>query len=721
MFGSLAAGMIAAATIAAYSNCFSGVFVLDDDASILQNATLRHLGDLRAVLTPLSGGGLTVDGRPILNLSFAINYAISGTAVWSYHAVNLLIHVLGALALFGVARRVLEAGSGRPGEPARRLAPAPFAFAVAILWAVHPLNTESVTYVAQRAESLMGLFYLLTLYCFIRYAAGRTSPRRAGSRVWAILSVLACFLGMGTKEVAVSAPIAVLLVDRLFCSGSLPGAWRARKGYYLALFSSWILLVALAWHTGSRGGTSGFGSGVSAWKYWATQPAAVMRYLKLAVWPNPLVFDYGTEWARGLAQIAGPALLTGGLLGAALYGLIRNRAWGVLGFCFFALLAPTSLVPGNRQTAAEHRMYLALIPVLIAALAAVGLLLERIARSSGKDSPAGSESRAAAGLAFLALLAAVPAAFATFGRNSDYASELRLYGDSAAKMPDNAYAQANYGTALLFAGDCAEAEAHLKAALRSDPGLQDAEDNLGNVCSSLGRYEEAEVHYRRAIRINPRFAQAHDNLAKTFLKEDRVAEARSEAEAGLRLEPNSPGAHDDLGMVLLREGRPAEALAELGRATALAPGNPDMHINLGNALRSSGQPEKACEEYAIAARLDPRSGQVYYNWGNALMDLRRNDDAEARLRLAIQFEPGNSSAHQNLGNVLLAENRPEEAVEQYAAAVKLAPDRALAHYNYANGLLRLGRREEAAAEFRKALQLDPALAPAARLLRALGG
>src|ERR1035438_6675615 len=241
----VAAGLIALAVLAAYANSFSGAFVLDDASSIAGNPTIRHLWPLGGPLSPPHGRGLTVDGRPILNISLAINYALSGIHPWSYHALNLLIHGLAGLTLFGVVRRTLD----RLGMPADS---ALLALCAAFLWTLHPLQTESVTYVIQRAESLMGLFYLLTLYCFIRYAdrtprsdassnAGKTAPV-----LWAVFSVLACLLGMATKEVMVTAPVMVFLYDRTFFSGSFAQAWRRHRRLYAGLACTWLLQIGRA-------------------------------------------------------------------------------------------------------------------------------------------------------------------------------------------------------------------------------------------------------------------------------------------------------------------------------------------------------------------------------------------------------------------------------------------------------------------------------------------
>ena len=164
--------------------------------------------------------GATVGGRPLLHVSLALNHALSGPAVWSYHAANLVIHVLAALALFGVARRTLQRTPLAPQA-------FPAAWFTALLWTLHPLQTESVTYVVQRAESLCGLLYLAALYGFIR-GSGSGSDRRG--RAWLAASVAAAWLGAATKEVMATAPLLILLHDRAFVAGSFRAAWRARRG-----------------------------------------------------------------------------------------------------------------------------------------------------------------------------------------------------------------------------------------------------------------------------------------------------------------------------------------------------------------------------------------------------------------------------------------------------------------------------------------------------------
>ena len=291
----LSACLIVAATLAAFSNSFGGPFVFDDRSAIVENPTIRRLWPPSTPLGPPSNGA-TVTGRPLLNLSLAINYAMGGLDVWGFHAANLAIHLAAALLLFGILRRTLLLPAMRDRFGA---AATPLGLAVAALWALHPLQTESVTYLAQRAESLVGFFYLLALYGLIRGAGegigewgfgigprgkqpGNSNPLSLIPHPlnppnpltpWYAVSFLACLLGMASKEVMVSAPVILLIFDRTFLSGSFRAAWRQRRGLYLALAGTWLLLAWLVFSAGNRGGSAGFGTEIGPGNTSARKPA----------------------------------------------------------------------------------------------------------------------------------------------------------------------------------------------------------------------------------------------------------------------------------------------------------------------------------------------------------------------------------------------------------------------------------------------------------------
>lgn len=591
----LAGLVLALAVVAAYLTSFRGAWVFDDLHAIVENPTIRDLGRLDRVLSAPGVEGGTIGGRPVVNLTLALNYAISGLQPGSYHAVNLLIHVLAALTLFGLVRRTLLR---LPRFAASAL---PLALAIAGLWALHPLQTESVTYIVQRAESLMGLCFLLTLYCFVR---STDSPRPRG---WQAAAFAACLAGMGCKEVMVAAPLLVLLHDRTFVAGSWRAAWRQRGRFHAALAGTWLLLAALVAGTAGRGGTAGFATGISGWNYALTQCTAVIRYLRLTLWPDPLVFDYGTPLARSLAEVAPEALLLLLLLGATAWALARKPAPGFAGAWFFLILAPSSsVVPVATQTMAEHRMYLPLA-------GALALLVLGVHAAAGRR----------AGPAWLAL--ALVAGGLTARRNLAYQSETALWADTVAHRPENPRAHANLGIALAEAGRLPEAAARLEEAWRLQPDNAATRLNLCEVLTRLDRAAEAVPHGEAAVRLEPASAAARINLAGALARLGRTDEAIARYEEALRREPGSPevpgrlaALHHALGNAAAQRGDFGEAIARYRRALAVAPGHLPARNNLANALLVSGRVDEAITIYRELLRLKPGDARVEENLAQAL-------------------------------------------------------------------------------------------------------
>ncbi|HXN35557.1 MAG TPA: tetratricopeptide repeat protein, partial [Opitutaceae bacterium] len=596
----------------------------------------------------------------------------------------------------------------------------------ALLWTLHPLQTESVTYIIQRAESLMGLLYLLTLYCFIRGA------ERQGPGPWFILSIGACLLGMATKEVMASAPLIVLLYDRTFIAGSFSEAWRRRRGVYAGLAATWLLLGFLILSAHGRGGTAGLGSGVSWWSYALTQFPAIVHYLRLSLLPHPLVLDYGTALETRALRIVPGLLFVAALLAATVWALFRRPALGFLGACFFMVLAPSSsIVPVATQTMAEHRMYLALAPVVV--LVALGIF-----RWLGR----------AALPACLALAAAL--GVMTWQRNRAYLSEEGIWRDTAAKLPQNERAHNNLGFVLsTMPGRAEEAIAQYREALRLRPGYFQAHNNLGAALEKIpGRLDEAISHFEEAIRLRPDFADAHYNLGIALERvpgraNDAIAQyeealrlrpgyadahynlgialegipgrandAVAQYEEALRLEPDMAQAHNNLGLALsAMPGRLDEAIAQYEEALRLEAGDAGVHVNLGIALaRIPGRLGEAVGQYEEALRLKPDMAQAHNDLGLALSAMPgRLDDAMAHYQEALRLDPGFAQAHNNLG-IALAQGpgRLDDAVAQFGEAVRLDPGLADAHSNLGHALSEMpGRLDDAVSQYREALRLNP--------------
>jgi len=369
----LAGALVVLAGIIAYANSFENPFVWDDFPGIVENTTIRYLWPLSSVLSP-PGSGSPVQGRPMANLSLAVNYAFGGTNVFGYHLFNLVVHLMAGLTLLAIVRRTIA-----ETEPARGIVDSAWgvSVAIAVIWTVHPLLTEAVTYIMQRTESMVGLFYLLTLYCVI-VGIGARHPAR-----WYGLAVVSCGLGMATKEVMVTAPLVVLAYDAVFFSGSPREALRHRRGLYLGLaLTSLVLAGLLAANSFSRGASAGLGAGVTSWQYARPQCWAILHYLRLSLVPYPLVLDYGVGVAHSAVEIVPGAVVVAVLVLGTAAALAKVPWLGFLGVWFLAILAPTSsFVPVITETVAEKRMYLPLAAVVTFVVVGGRLAWGRLVRS----------------------------------------------------------------------------------------------------------------------------------------------------------------------------------------------------------------------------------------------------------------------------------------------------------------------------------------------------
>jgi len=662
------AAILILAALGAYGNSFNVPFLLDDQWTIINNASIRHLGQMGDVLSPPSTG--TTAARPLLNLSFALNYAEGGVSVRGYHAVNLLIHVCAGLALLGIVRRTLLLPGLRHRYGGVALPLAAFA---ALPWTLHPLQTEAVTYISQRAESLMGLFYLLTLYCFIRSVPSITGSNftednegNEGSRAvhgslfsslpsvktsglevvnscvtgtgWLYLSVAACLCGMATKQVMVTAPVLVLLYDRAFVSGSFRAALANRRWYYVSLATTWLLLGFLMHRSPPAMTGVGLKAGVSWLSYALTELRVVTEYLKLAFWPHPLVFDYGTEiLATDPLAVAPYALVIVAILVGVVIAWRRSPMAGFLGAWFFLILAPTStVVPIADQPMAESRMYLPLAGVVVFVTVGGYALLSRKMLASREEflatkrhkkpkvsavtcvTPIGArESLAGVKTRFLRIFAAnrighfqslnstgnwyyavlglvaVGLGALTIQRNHDYRSELSIWEDTLARHPHTSRGHSSLGMALAsISGRLPDAIAHYEEALRINPTYADAHNNLANALAQIpGQSAEAIAHYEEALRLKPNLAEAHNNLAVALAQiPGRLPEAIAHYEEALRLKPDYAEAHNNLAVAYAETGRLEAAIGHAEIAARLNPASTAIRDNL-EKLKARNRPD----------------------------------------------------------------------------------------------------------------------------------
>ena len=573
-------GCLCLAGLAAYANSLSGPMVFDDVSAILLNPQIRHLWPPLDALAPPRYTVLA--SRPLVNLSFAINYALGGFAVRGYHLVNLGLHILSALVLFGVIRLTLAGPRLRDRFATTADA---VALACALIWLVHPIQTESVDYLTERSELMMGLFYLLTVYCAIR-ALRSEAPDR-----WYAAAVVACLLGAGCKESIVTAPVIVVLYDRIFVFDSMKDALRTRKTLYLGLALSWIELAAVAT---SRNNTVGFRTGTSAWTYLLNQAQMITQYLKLTIWPHDLVLDYGAPRLYRLKDVAPQASLVIALVVLTGLLLVKNPMAGFLLAWFFITLAPTSsVVPIASEVGAERRMYLPLAGLVVAAVIGVYRW---------------NRATEVAPYLFACLIAAL--AFGTVQRNRDYASNVALLQTSVDRWPQGR-AQFNLAYALDKQGRKDEALAHLRAAVADNPQAQYA---LGSELYDRGQFDAA-------------IAELRGFVGRTPVKPADIVKA-----------------HDLIGLALAQQGKLLPAAEELQLALQMEPTSADLHGNLAFVLLQQKNFEGARQHYEDYLKVHAGNAFVLTNLGVALEGLGDRDGARARFREALVLDPGNVEA-----------------------------------------------------------------------------
>jgi tetratricopeptide (TPR) repeat protein len=639
--------------IAVYSSNLDGPFLFDDHDAILGN---RHIRALWPPWEAMSAPPQTaVSSRPVISFSLALNHAFGGLDVRGYRIVNLAVHVLCACLLFAIIRRTLQ----RPTLPPRLgRASHPLALSSALLWLVHPLQTECINYVVQRTESIMALLYLLTLYCVIR---GTGSDR---ARWWYGASGIACALGMASKEVMVTAPLMVLLHQTAFESGSFARELRQRWGLYAGLAATWgVLAILMA--GGARSESVGFGHGISVLDYALNQAVLIVDYLGLVFWPHPLVFDYGPAGPVAIREAA-PSLLVLLVLAAATVVAYRRRPeLGFLGVGFFVLLAPSSsFLPIATEVGAERRMYLPLatiiLLVVVGGYALAGDLTQRVRWLRFSPWVAGG---LVAGLA-------ITLAWTTVRRNQQYRTAVSIWSTAVAVRPENARAHYSLGTALYNDGEIEEALKHYRRALEIAPSSALVHYNLGNALRAKGELGEAVDAYRQALALNPEMAVAHNNLGMVLRSRGQLEEAVAEYRHALRIDPEFPRAHNNLGVALQSQGRLEEAVHHYRRAFEIEPSYAAAHSNLGAALSRIGQPEQALFHFREALRLDPDQPLVLIRASRILgghPDPRVRDVDEA-IRLAERA--AHLTSRQNV-KILVALAATYATGHRYAAAARV--------------------------------------------------
>jgi protein O-mannosyl-transferase len=650
---------------ASYSNVLTAPFVYDDQSAIADNLSIRAILPLSTSFwapqdTPTAG-------RPIVNLSFALNYWFGQQDVYGYHLVNIAIHILNTLLLAHWLSLALATVLRAANSVLQRYSPA-IAWIVSSLWALHPMQTESVSYVTQRTEVLMATFLLGMLYAAHRAWVANAKLERYA---WQAVSMAACSFGMACKEVMVVAPVLLVFYDLSIHQVPVTKLLRARLFFYGGVFATWGILIGLL-STNPRGQSVGVLAGFTPWLYFTTQCWAIVHYLFLVIWPFGLCADYGVMSVSDVATWGPPCAVLIALAALTLWTWTRDRGLAMLGIWFFVILSPTSsFVPIITEPIAERRMYLPLVsPILLAVIASIAFAerLETWAnRSIRKPGVLSGILLLAAGLCLLLGYGA-----ATYDRNRVYSSEFAFWNDVATKRPLNFRALSSIGLWHL---------------------------NEGN-------HTEAHNAFRSALAIAPRYLDANINIAALYLKEKRFTEARQHIDLALDIDPKNGYALSTLGSWYLDQKEYGMALTFLDAARKRIPNHPLTIYNRAVVLAELGRMDEADEEYKQVLVVAPHMANAYNNLGHIELVRGNLDQAEAYIRQALSIDTNFALANVNLGTIFAQREQFAIASEHFEKAIEIDPNLVDAHYNLGICYAELEKFDEAIREYRRCIELN---------------
>jgi protein O-mannosyl-transferase len=707
------------AVLMVYQPAWYGGKIWDDDAHITR-PELRSWGGLWRIWFEL---GATQQYYPLAHSAFWIEARLWGDRLLGYHLVNIVLHALSSFLIIVILKRLSAPGAVLAG----------------VVFALHPIQVESVAWMSELKNTLSGVFYFAGLLAYLWFDQTRRSRPYLLAALFFVLALL-------TKSVTATLPVGLLVIF-WWKRGAL--SWDRDVKPLIPFFA----LAAIAgfftsWNERSLIGARGAEFDFSPIERLLIAGRSFMFYLHQLLWPADLIFIYSrwkvdaAVWWQYLYPFSVAALIL-----IAWRFRARTRAPFASLLYFGITLGPAlgfvNVYPFRFSFVADHFQYLAGAGVIALIAAMVDRLVCRL------KAPSLALRRTAAALTLGLILGVL-----TWHQSRLYADPRLLYEETLRRNPSAWLAHLNLG--FLANQDPLEgkaaAMAHYRAALAINPDEPQVRTNLGTAYMETGLYDDALKEYQAAVRLAPGYSDAYLNMGADLQHLGRYREAEAAYREALAIKPGLAAAHFDLGVALTYLGRRDEALSEVKEALRIQPdytearrlqgdlasagenGQPagpiarspdaETHANLGERLIETGHLDEAAAEFREALRLEPDAAEVRGMLGDVLWRLGRAPEAERELRQASRTLPRDAAIRASLGNALQALGRLDEAVAEYTVALQIeqGPSRAEMLNDLGVALAKLGRMDEAVSKFREAVRLNPSLSTAqANLAKALHG
>ena len=645
--------LLVISTVVAYQPAWNGKPIWDDAAHLTYPELRSFSGLVRIWTKP----GTTQQYYPVTSTVFWVEHKLWGDSTLGYHLVNILLHVTAALLLLKILRMLQI--------PAAGLA--------AAIFALHPVQVESVAWISELKNTLSTVCYFGSALACLRFDRTRSRAAYAGA--------LALFvLGLMAKSVIATLPAALLVVF-WWQRGKL--SWKQdvlplipffAAGLMAAFFTSWVERQFV----GAQGSDFNF----SIPERFLIAGRAIWFYLGKLFWPADLIFSY-PRWK--ISQRIGWQYLFPGAA-ALLLGVLwvpRRLTRGPLAALLFFIgtLFPAlgffNVYSFKYSFVADHFQYLASSGPIVAASVGIHALFRRF-----------RARRLVWERVFCAMLLAA-LGLLTWRQSRMYADIETLWRTTIDRNPACWLAQNDLGAVLYERGQVDQAIIRFRSSLAIQPDDAEAQNNLGAALDKKGQVNEAILRFRKAVAIRPDFAEAHNNLGKALLRTGQADEAILEFQKAVAIRPDFAQIYFTLGNVLLQKGRVDEAVIQFQKTLELHPDDAQAHFNLGVALHQKGQRDEAILEFQKAVAIRPDFAEAQNNLGNSFLQEGRVDEAITHLRKALDIKPDYAQAHFNLGNALLQKGQVDQAILQFQKTLAIQPSVVEARRNLAGIAWRL--------------------------------
>jgi protein O-mannosyl-transferase len=651
LFHLLSILLLSVLSIIIYSNTFNAPFLFDDVSNITENPHMR-LTDINIQSLKNAAFSRPSWARPIPNISFALNYYLDQYHVVGYHAVNIAIHIINGILVYLLALFTF-----------RLLGLSPFKIRVMSLFAslifiAHPINTQSVTYLVQRMNSMAALFYLLSLILYIKARLSKIRWKR-----WALFLcvALSAILAMGSKQIAATLPFIIIVYECYFFQ-DLTGCLRKKNIAYIIL--PLAVLVALTLIYLGENPINRILAGYSRRDFTLverllTQPRVVIFYISLILLPLPSRMNliHHVDTSHSLIEPITTLIslvIIAALIYLSIHGARRKRLISFAIAWFFISLAIESSFIGLEMIF-EHRLYLPMVAICL--MVPYILFTYRLNKAT----------------ITVAVIMVMLLGYATYTRNTTWKDAVTLWSDVVKKNPVSHRGYNNLGMALT--------------------------DNR--------RFKEAIDNFRLALKIKPDYAETYNNLGNTFMRQGFTDKAINVYSHALTINRSYKKTYNNLGLALASQGRFDEAIDNYLKTISLKYDYEDAHNNLAIALAEKGKFEEAIKQFREAIKIHPTYENAHYNLSLVLLRKGKLKEAENHLRTALKINPNDAKTHYYMGKTLEKLGRLTESIDHYHKALKIKPDFAKVHIKLGFLLGRAGKFMEAIAHYQNAARINP--------------